>query len=185
MAHEEAVAYPDDDAEFEALAAAAARLKREIEHNEKRKKDQIAKLNARFDVLNKPLGEQLERMAKVLVAYAKANRKRLTDAGKRQSIETAEAIIAFRKDGAGTLEVTDEAAAIASLEKRSGGKEFIKVEKSITKDPLKKWLKENARRRVPGVRVLFKNSLRVELKRTAAEKRRGVKATVLTREIDD
>lgn len=181
----DSVPYPEDDAAFERLAADAARLRRDIEHNEKLKKDRIAEVNKRFDEKAKPLNEQLERMSRVLVAYAKANRKRLTDGGKRQSIETSDAIIAFRKDGAGTLEVTDEATAIASLEKRAGGKEFIKVEKSIKKDPLKRWLKESARRRVPGVRVLFKNSLRIELKLTAAEKRRKVKPTVLVREIDD
>lgn len=181
----DAVPYPEDDAAFEQLAAEAARLKRDIEHNEKLKKDRIAQVNERYDSKNKPLNEQLERMSRVLVAYARANRKRLTDGGKRQSIETADAVIAFRKDGAGTLDVTDETAAIASLEKRAGGKAFIEVKKSIKKDPLKRWLKESARRRVPGVRVLFKNSLRIELKLTAAEKRRKVKPTVLVREIDD
>lgn len=178
-----AVPYPQNEEELNALLREAARLQRDVDKIEKEKKDALSKTAARFDAKSKPLLARIELLMRVAVPYVKANRKALT-AGK-QTFETADTIVAFREDGKGTLEVFDETAAVAALKRRRGGKKFVVVKESVDKVGAKKALIEKKLRAIPGVRLLYKNSLRVELKLTAAEKRRKVKPTVLVREIDD
>lgn len=177
------IAFPQSEDELNELLREAAHRQRRVDKVEKDKKDALAKVNARFDALARPDLDQIEKLMSVAVAYIKANRKKLT--GNKQGFETADTIVAFRNDGKGTLEVFDEAAAVAALKKRRGGKKLIVVKETVDKVATKKALIDKKLRAVPGVRLLYKNSLRVELKLTAAEKRRKVKPTVLVREIDD
>lgn len=180
---EASVAFPQNEEELNKILREAAQEQRRVDKIEKDKKDALSRTNARFEAMASPHLARIEELMRVAVPYIKANRKKLT-AGK-QSFETADTIVAFRSDGKGTLEVFDEEAAVTALKKRRGGRKFIVVKETVDKVAAKKALIDKKLRAVPGLRLLYKNSLRVELKLTAAEKQRKVKPTVLIREIDE
>lgn len=184
-APEAKITVPENESDLNDLMAEAVKLDRQIKTNEATKKRRISAVTAAIDERNKPLQARLDRLTPVVLAYVKANRAALTDDGKKQSFETVDTIVKFRKDTKGTLEMEDEDAVVALLEKLPEGKDFVEVKKSVRKDPLKKWLAEKAGRVVEGVVVRFKPSLTIQLKATVAEQRRGVKPHVLTRDIVD
>ena len=177
------ITVPESESDLNDLMAEAVKLDREIKANEATKKRRISAVTAVIDARNTPLQARLDRLTPVILAYVKANRDALTDDGKKQSFETVDTIVKFRKDTKGTLEMEDEDAVVALLEELPEGEAFVEVKKSVRKDPFKKWLAEKAGRDVEGVVIRFKPSLTIQLKLTAAEKRRGVKPHVLTRDI--
>lgn len=179
---EERIAFPTNEKELDALLRDATHLQSRIDGFEATRTRRKAAIDAETKAKIAPLQHRIEMLLDVATPYIKANRVQLT--GELKSFETSSATVKFQDDGTGTLDAPDEDAVIALLEKRKGGKVFIEVKKSLKKDVLKKWLLSGTRRKVPGARVIFKDRLLIQGKITPEQKRRGITAPNLRRELE-
>jgi len=179
---EEKVALPANDQELDTLLREATQLQAKVDGNEATRTRRKAAIDADIKARNEPLDARIKLLLDAATPYIKANRAELT--GKLKSFETSSATVKFQDDGKGTLDAPDEDPVIALLEKLKGGEAFIEIKKSLRRDALKKWLLGDARPKLAGARVIFNDRLLIQGKITPEQKKRGVKAPVLRRDLE-
>lgn len=108
-------------------------LRRQVEENERVEAASIARIKARTELLNAPLGKRIGHFEATLRAWAEANRERLLS-GKAKSRKLHHGQIGWRKSGGG-LVVVDEAMALGWARLNSPG--AVRTREEIDKAALK------------------------------------------------
>ncbi|MEP7205262.1 MAG: hypothetical protein ABI716_03665, partial [Candidatus Saccharibacteria bacterium] len=106
-------------------------LYRALEAVDLEEKTAKAAITATADAQRKRLLPRYEaRMARIM-AYVMAIHPSIIKGGDKAEFETDELIVRFHKDGNGTLEILNEKALIAYLERRPELRHFVKIVKSL------------------------------------------------------
>lgn len=128
-----------------------------------------------------PLKALYDQLAEVIFPYVIANRERLTaENGTPTQVRLRQATIKFITDTTGTLVVDDEDAAIRTLEGLAGGKELVKITKTILKDRLKK---SSLLELISQVRVVYKHAVSINFPQTDADRRNGLRLDPIKHEL--
>lgn len=179
---------PMNDKDLDALLKRLGETSRALTIVEEQGNRRIARAKQLAQNAKQPLEAEQEALAKVIVAYAKANRKAMTEGGTRQSAEFTFGKLSWRKSGVGSLIVASEKALIAALRARRGGRKFLVVKESVDANALKKEMAKNPRLRrfLTGsglARVKFSESLTIETK-PSSRLRKQLKPFKETYELD-
>lgn len=161
----------------------AMKLRRKLDEIDAWEQEEKSRIAAEANEKRKPLLPRYEGRMDVVMGYIRDKHPTVLKGGDVDEFETEELIVRFFKDGNGTLSVPDVAKLIKYLEARRETKKFVKVEKKLQNAAaFKSWWRANPLRRPPA-EIVYKHSINIITKLSAAEKARGKKPQVLKREI--
>lgn len=171
-----------DQAEFNRVVREAMQIFRDLEVVDTEEKAAKAAATKEADKKRKRLNPRFDRRMDRVMAYVLANHPGVFKGGDKDQFETDELIVRFHKDGNGSLKILSEALILAYVERRKELREtHVKIVKSFTNaTKFKQWMRANPLRRPPAS-IVYRDTISFVRKLTAAEKRRGKKADVLTR----
>lgn len=175
------VPVPQSLDQVDALLQRLGTVTRAITERRQRGEAHVSRINQATAEAVRPLEAEQEALAAAIQGYALANRDELTRGGAQQTVELNHGVLSWHRDGRGTLEVDDEAQAIARLKKRRGGRAFIRISESLKKEELKKVPQMLA---AIGARVVYRESLTIQLKPTPMQRKRGVSPLKLVRRLN-
>lgn len=170
------VPMPQSREELNELVSQLRKLTNAADHVEAVRKRRIARVNAAADDRVAPLIPRIKALAETILMAAGANWDDFNKGARAPLTMKFSEGVMKRNDGkVGKLVVNDLEAALAFLEKLDDAGNFIKIERSVKKNPVKEWLDENPDRRVPGTEIEHVASVTLKIEQSPVAEQAGIK----------